>query len=220
MPNVSLKIVFENENVVLVDKPAGWLSRPSRFGLRDERPCVSSELAKTRSELWVVHRLDIDVSGLLLFAKNKSSHRALSQAWEAHEVQKKYHALAHRLVAATTVEPEIGELETWEHLIAEGKRRSFLAEHGKKAITRAICVKVENRVHHWLLEPVTGRRHQLRVQMVARGFVILGDVLYGGANEQWKSGIALRAVRLDFKKLDLSKDLKIPDHFEIESLSL
>ncbi|MBS1983183.1 MAG: RNA pseudouridine synthase, partial [Bdellovibrionales bacterium] len=71
-----MKIVFENPHFLAADKAPGWLSVPSRLGADDARPCVGRELEKTHGRVWPVHRLDLEVSGLILFARNAEAHRA------------------------------------------------------------------------------------------------------------------------------------------------
>ncbi len=89
-----LKIIFQNQHFVAVDKPAGWLSVPSRWGTDEERPCVGLLLQEQlRSKIYPVHRLDEPVSGLLLFALNAAAHRAANAWFADHHIQKTYEAM-------------------------------------------------------------------------------------------------------------------------------
>lgn len=87
-----MKILFENPQFLVIDKPAGWLSVPGRQGEDDVRPCLGRELEKTHGRIWPVHRLDLEVSGLILYARTAAAHREASMAFERHRVQKTYQA--------------------------------------------------------------------------------------------------------------------------------
>jgi len=149
------------------------------------------------------------VSGLLLFAKNADAHRDANAWFENGTVQKTYQALsAHDLVAPdprlhTTYDlfevPAEKSWALWSAPLVSGKRRSFVASHGKDSQTRARW-ETHPLGRLWHLEPLTGRSHQLRVHMAMAGFPIRGDALYG-SQEPFSDGIALRAVQLNFSKI-------------------
>lgn len=191
-----LDVLFESDELIAVDKPAGALSVPSRLGHGDPRPCVLHALSQRYGRPFLpVHRLDEDVTGVLVFAKTAEAHRRLNLAFETRTTEKVYEAWTE-----ARMEPPAGEV-TFEDLLVRGKKRSFVAPHGKPAITVA---RVVGRVAfggreylRWELRPRTGRSHQLRVQLARRGFPILGDRLYGANEDFVGGGIALRAVRLD-----------------------
>lgn len=190
-----LDILLESDELIAVDKPAGALSVPSRLGRGDPRPCVLYALSERFGRNFLpVHRLDEDVSGILVFAKTEEAHRRLNLAFELRSTHKEYEAWTE----ARMTPPE-GEV-TFEDRLYRGKKRSFVAPHGKVAITFA---RVAGRVPfagreylRWTLHPQTGRSHQLRVQLALRGFPIVGDRLYDAKVDFMGGGIALRAVRL------------------------
>ncbi len=212
-------ILFENAKVIVVDKPSGWLSVPSRQGANDPRPCVGTTLTQQlHMQLWPVHRLDVEVSGILMFAKDALTHRGLNNAFEKRLVQKTYHAL-------TTANPNLHvetKLEPWRSKIVRGKKRSFHAEHGKTAETRATYIgpcQLGDRpqAYLWHLEPVTGRPHQLRLELATREWPIWGDTLYGGV--AWdRTGIALRAVAITAKNSHIFNELSLPVALRAPSL--
>ncbi len=191
-----LEILFESDELIAVDKPMGALSVPSRLGRDDARPCVLYALSERFGRNFLpVHRLDEDVSGILVFAKTEEAHRRLNLAFETRSTRKEYEAWTEARGPLPS-----GEV-TFEDRLHRGKKRAFVAPHGKPAITVA---RVEGRAMfegreyaRWLLRPLTGRSHQLRVQLALRGFPILGDRLYGANADFLEGGIALRAVRLD-----------------------
>lgn len=199
--------VYESSRVVVIDKPAGWLSVPSRIGAEDERLCVGRMLEKELSlRLWPVHRLDAEVSGLLIYAKDADTHRVLCAGFEHHQVHKTY--------LAWTVGPlptgcKLGQAQRWQSLLLRGKKRAYVHAAGKEAVTLATPLVVDGSRVLWRLCPQTGRPHQLRVELSRRGCPILGDSLYG-STVTWGQGIALRAVELDLAELAGREELELP----------
>jgi tRNA pseudouridine32 synthase/23S rRNA pseudouridine746 synthase len=198
-----MSVVFENEAVLAVDKPAGTLTVPSRLGAADERPCLGRMLEAAHGvRLWPVHRLDFEVSGLVIFAKTAAAHRIASQAFEGRRVHKHYEALCEG-------EAAVPASFRWESLLVRGKKRSFAAPHGARAVTHARAVAridgagllaagQSTTLLRFELEPETGRPHQLRVHLATAGFPIAGDRLYGAKTTlRAPHAIALRAVRLE-----------------------
>lgn len=217
-----LKVVFENESFVVVDKPGGTLSVPSQWGKEDPRPVLSYLLQdQLNLRLWPVHRLDFEVSGLVIFAKNENSHRQANEWFESREIHKIYEAWG--VGSAPGIKK--GEFEEWSSMLHRGKKRSFETPHGKLAVTRAYWQKTlpakNLELQQWALDPLTGRPHQLRVEMAKHNNPILGDELYGCHSKFLNECIALRAVKLDFRncagalKLGLPQELDLP---KIESL--
>ncbi|MBI3543616.1 MAG: RNA pseudouridine synthase, partial [Deltaproteobacteria bacterium] len=167
-----IKVIFENENFVVVDKPAGWLSVPGRSAGADPRPCLSHELRARWAGALPVHRLDGEVSGVILFALGADAHRAGNAWFEGRLVKKRYLALTEGAPP-----PDPREAKLWECRLARGKKRAFEAPHGKPAVTRALWLRQRNELdaQEWLLEPLTGRSHQLRYEPFRHGHPILGD---------------------------------------------
>lgn len=204
----ALPIVFENARLVVVDKPAGWLSVPSRMGAADPRPCVGIALqTQLGCRLWPTHRLDEEVTGLLVFAKDAAAHRVLNAAFAERQVHKTY--------LATTGGPPpadagLGESHRWTSRLLRGKKRAYLHPAGSEAITLATLLAIEGDLLHWQLQPLTGRPHQLRVELARRGCAIVGDVLYGSPRP-YGAGIALRAAALDFSASEAARALGLPE---------
>jgi 23S rRNA-/tRNA-specific pseudouridylate synthase len=201
-----MKVVFENQDLISVFKPANWLSVPSHGGSTDPRPVVGLELQRQLGQrIFPLHRLDYGVSGILAFAKTPESQRKILRSWEKGKVRKVYQALTSPQNFDHWPEERAGSLREafmesstpWVSSIVAGKKRSFVAPHGDKSITR--YQKKEQTPRHilWELEPVTGRRHQLRLELSRRGFPIWGDELYGGQKRPGQpEGIALVAILL------------------------
>lgn len=193
------ELPFDGERFVAADKPPGWLSVPSRWGAADERPCLGRILeAHLGVRLWPLHRLDEEVTGLVLFARDASAHAEASRWFEHGLVDKHYEAFTELAGAA----PPPFE-DTWRSRLLRGKKRAYESPHGKPCETRARLVGEEevagSRVLSWELQPLTGRPHQLRVELARHGHPILGDVLYGAHRSLPGGSIALRCVRLGFR---------------------
>jgi tRNA pseudouridine32 synthase / 23S rRNA pseudouridine746 synthase len=205
-------ILFQNEHFLAVDKRAGWLTVPSRFGAEDPRPCEGLDWERQLgARLFPVHRLDEEVSGVLLFAKSPDSHRQANGWFEKHEVRKLYEAFTEGDKTPTDQEKFV-----WESLLLRGKKRAYEKPFGKKAVTEATfhgtLQEGPNFFNSWRLEPLTGRSHQLRYELSKHGWPIWGDSLYGSKIRFPIDGaIALRAVQLDFKKCEGIKRLGLPE---------
>lgn len=191
-----LPIVYSNRDVVVVDKPADWLSVPSRAGTADPRPVVGTALQDQLScRLWPVHRLDEEVSGLLLFARSADAHRLLCAAFEDHRIEKTYRA---RCQGDVPTDARLGAWVRWTSTLLRGKKRAYVHPAGKLAITDVWLQTQDASGLHFLLRPRTGRGHQLRVELARRGCAIVGDTLYGSTEPSSQPGIALQAIALSF----------------------
>ncbi|MFO0746078.1 MAG: RNA pseudouridine synthase [Myxococcota bacterium] len=183
MDDLTPRVLYVDERIVAVDKPVGIAAIPERDLAV---PSVQRALEAARGErLWVVHRLDKEVSGLLVFARTAEAHRHLSLAFERRQVDKAYLAL---LVGLAAGDP--GQTFTIAHPIHEfGSGRMGVDPRGKpstthwQALAHAAADSSSERVgagHTLVLaRPATGRRHQLRVHFYAVGHPIAGDPRYG-----------------------------------------
>ncbi|MBI3562802.1 MAG: RNA pseudouridine synthase [Gammaproteobacteria bacterium] len=207
-------IVFANQDFVVANKPAGVLTVPSHQGRADPRPVLGIQLQDHLArQIFPVHRLDVDVSGLVLYALNAQAHRAANGWFEQQRVRKTYRAwtqtqgfdhlpaAAHnpRLAIALQAQQHF----EWHGRIARNKRRAFPSPHGNPSLTHAVFLEQDYATGylHWDLQPLTGRPHQLRVDLSRHGFPIIGDRLYGATRPWHEAGIALRAWRLDFQQI-------------------
>ncbi len=220
-----IQVVFQNSDFIVCDKGAEVLSVPAREKL-DQRPCLGIELQKTlKTQIFPVHRLDFEVSGLIIYALNAKAHK-ISQVWfEKKQLQKKYVAVSSHQdfshwppgieTDRTPISLSANQSFTWKTKILRGKKRSFESPQGDWAETKAVLKNPNENQIEWELFPVTGRSHQLRLELSRHGFPIHGDELYGSKIKWSEAGIALKAVEIDF--LHIKDRLGLPQKIQIES---
>lgn len=174
-------VVHEDEDLIVVEKPAGLLTAPTP---ESDRNNLAGLLARVgggpRRPIFVVHRIDLDTSGLLVFAKNDDTNRALSELFREHALERAYLAVARGAVSA--------DLKKIEHPVA-GKRAVTHLEIVERFAGRATLVRAR-------LE--TGRTHQIRLHLRAEGHPVLGDATYGSRTDRDPPRMALHATRLAF----------------------
>jgi len=216
--NASKIIVHQFERFVIVDKPAGWLSVPSRMGEKDERPCMGIWLQKAlEMKILPVHRLDEGVSGLMLFALDPESHRVANGWFERGDVSKRYDAL----LEVRPDSQKIGNgLLRWQSKLVRGKKRTFEAAHGKDSLTEAQYLGDEERdgvkLRKFHLWPRTGRSHQLRFEAAKHGMPVWGDTLYGGKEKS--GGMALRATVMSLGSVNAKERMGLDERYELSGL--
>lgn len=226
---MNIKIVFENTHFVVVDKESGVLSTPSRFQEKDDRGCLGTHLQEQlQQQIYPVHRLDFEVSGLVMYARNAEAHRIANSWFEKKEVSKTYRAWTteqefSHIPAEVKNSREVislhgGEHFEWKSKILRGKRRAYESPQGKPSLTLANYLgRHENGYLQWDLQPVTGRSHQLRFDLSRHGFPIVGDSLYGSKESLGGDRIALRAYKIDFTKAPFVEKLQLPSSLQVSA---
>ncbi len=202
MPDLAPTVLFADDDLLVVDKPAGLLSVPARG--EDRQDCLAARVQAMHPEALIVHRLDAATSGLVLFARGLEMLRRMSRAFEQRVVGKQYVAVVHGHVAQ-----EAGEIDLPLGEDADNRPRQIVDPlRGRRALTRYQVLErlgtgadAATRV---ALKPVTGRAHQLRVHLLAIGHPIVGDPLYTAPERSIPSSSAafarmhLHAARIAF----------------------
>jgi 23S rRNA pseudouridine1911/1915/1917 synthase len=199
---VPFEILYEDEDLAVLYKPAGIVVHPAPGHLDDT--LVHGLLLKLRSlsgvggELrpGIVHRLDKDTSGVMLVAKNDFAHKKLTQDFKERRVEKEYLAIVYgRLTQKEgTLDFPIGRHP------AQRKKMAVLKE-GRQALTKYKVLRLFKKATLILAKPVTGRTHQLRVHFSYIGHPILGDPIYGGLKPDVPrpERLMLHACRISFE---------------------
>jgi 23S rRNA pseudouridine1911/1915/1917 synthase len=173
-------IVHEDEDLIVVDKPAGLLTAPTPESDRNNLASLLARAGEKRRSIFVVHRIDLETSGLLVFARNDDTNRALSELFRRHDLRREYLA-----VAAGAV-PD--ELRLVERPVA-----------GKRAVTHlSVVERFGDRATLLRARLETGRTHQIRLHLQAEGHPVLGDGAYGRRTDRDPPRMALHATRLAF----------------------
>lgn len=179
-----LNCVYEDEHLLVLDKPSGLLCVPGRGP--DKQDCLSLRALQHFGDALVVHRLDQATSGLVIMARNLAVQRQLSQAFAERQVQKRYVAV---VAGELPYDPNTADEEGWQlidlPIAADWERRPLRIINHETGKSSQTLWKVLEPVNHYgvpatrvLLSPLTGRTHQLRLHMAATGHAILGDALY------------------------------------------
>ena len=169
-------ILFEDDSIVVVSKPAGMLTIPDRFD--KDFPNVRTYLIQLYQEIFTVHRLDRDTSGVLVFAKHAEAHKLLSMQFEHQQVQKTYMAIVRGIVSKDDQEIDIP-------LIPDTRKRGLMrpSARGKESFTTIHVVQRFRMATLLECQPRTGRLHQIRVHLSAIGYPLLVDPDYGSSSE-------------------------------------
>jgi 23S rRNA pseudouridine1911/1915/1917 synthase len=210
IPSVEpLKIVFEDRDLLVVNKPVGLLTstvpnekRPTALALLDRYLLTTDRPAR----IGLVHRLDRDAAGLLVFSKNEPAFDSLKQQFFKHAVERQYMAIVH---GAPT--PPEGRIESMLVELPDGTvRPSRRPGHGQRAVTDYATVARDGKFSMLRVTLQTGRKHQIRRHLLDRGVPIVGDRMYGP--EDAADRLMLAAVRLGFVHPRSGQDVR----FEID----
>ena len=170
-------LLYADADLLLVNKPSGLLSVPGRGA--DKQDCLISRVQVCYPDALIVHRLDRDTSGLLVLARGKAMHRALSILFQERQVEKRYVAVVAGIVRQAQGSIALPLNVDWPNRPLH--KVDFV--EGKPALTlyRLLSTNPTQNSSRLELKPATGRTHQLRVHLQALGHPILGDSLYAGA---------------------------------------
>ena len=178
IPARDFKVLYRDEHLIALDKPFGLLSVPGRG--EDKYDSLATRVQKEYPAARVVHRLDMETSGVMIMALDAHTHRHLNRQFEKRRTKKRYVA-----VVAGRVAVDEGEVD--QPLIKDfdrPPRHKVCYDFGKEALTHWRVVERDTDRTRVELSPVTGRSHQLRIHMKHIGHPILGDALYAPGDVQ------------------------------------
>ncbi len=187
-------ILYADEHLLFVHKPHLLLSVPGRNPAN--RDCVISRIREDYPSASIVHRLDLDTSGLMVIPLTREVHSHISRQFQERKVAKAYHAVVYGQVAQDRGEIDLPIATDWPNRPLQ----KICRERGKHALTRYRVLERHADRTRLLLEPTTGRSHQLRIHLAESGHPILGCDLY--AHEEalaMSPRLLLHASRLGFE---------------------
>jgi 23S rRNA pseudouridine1911/1915/1917 synthase len=196
---ISLTIIYEDEDILVIDKPAGLTVHPAP-GHPDHTlvnavlaHCPSLAMSNELMRPGIVHRLDKDTSGLIVIAKNNFAREYLAAQFKSRSVTKGYLVLVKGRLS-----PEKGIIEAAIGRDPVSRRRMTIVETGKEASTQYQVRKYLDNYTLVEVTPLTGRTHQIRVHLSAIGYPVVGDTVYG-TKSAYLNRQFIHAYRLGFR---------------------
>jgi 23S rRNA pseudouridine1911/1915/1917 synthase len=213
VPSLGIKIIFEDDDLIVIEKPEGLLTIASATEKTKTAHYQLNEFLKlrTRERAFIVHRLDRDTSGLIVFAKHEKVKRTLQEGWK--EVEKRYYAL----VEGTPVKKE-GEIQS--RLSETKSLKVYIDRHSDRAKLSKTKYRVVKTGHKYSLLDIlleTGRKNQIRVHLSDIGHPVAGDKKYGAKTDPL-GRLGLHSYLLLFKQpvtgAPLRFESKLPRSFD------
>lgn len=220
--NIPLDIIYEDEYVLLVNKPKDMVVHPAAghyFGT-----LVNALLYHCKDQLsgingimrpGIVHRIDKDTTGLLIVCKNDFAHQSLAEQLKEHSITRKYRAIVHGVIKEDTftIEGSIGRHPQ------ERKKMAVNVRNGKPAVTHVKVLQRFQKYTYVECQLETGRTHQIRVHMSFKNHPLLGDSVYGRKKEEFKlNGQVLHAMVFGFvhpkTKQYMEFEAPLPEYFQ------
>lgn len=167
-----LTVLHLDDDLLIVDKPSGLLSVPGKAA--EHSDCIEARAQSTYPQARIVHRLDMDTSGVMVLAMNSIAHRHLGLQFERRKTEKTYIADVWGRLPEDEGEIDLPLICDWPNR----PKQMVCFEHGKPALTKWQVLERKDQTTRIRLMPHTGRSHQLRVHMLALGHPILGDRFY------------------------------------------
>ncbi len=198
-PDLPLRVMHHDGEIVVVDKPAGLLSVPGRG--EDRADCLIARLRGVFPEILLVHRLDLDTSGVMVFALTRRAQADLGQQFEKRQVRKTYVARLWGKLEPVEGRVDLPLIVDWPNR----PRQHVNHETGRPAQTDWKVLSLDGQETRVRLMPLTGRSHQLRVHMAETGHPILGDPLYAEGAARDFPRLMLHAESLRFRHPETRK---------------
>lgn len=218
--DIPLNIVYEDKDVIVVDKPSGMIVHPSIGVMHGTLVnallyhCNDLSGINGVNRPGIVHRIDKETSGLLMVAKNDNAHRSLSEQLKEHSVVRRYVALVHGLIPH-----EHGKINAPIGRNPKDRQSMMVTKNNsKEAITNFTVLKRYQDMSLIECRLETGRTHQIRVHMSYIGYPVYGDPKYGWRKDDTTHGQYLHAKKLGFvhptthEYMEFESDL--PDYFQ------
>ncbi|MEO1637984.1 MAG: pseudouridine synthase [Pseudomonadota bacterium] len=202
-PQDPLTILHEDHEVLLVDKPTGLLSVPGKGP--DLADCLLTRVQDVFPTALLVHRLDRDTSGVMIFALTPHAQRHLGLQFENRQTKKTYVARVWGEISEKTGSVDLPLIVDWPNR----PRQMVDHENGKSAVTDWRVVRVRDGETRVRLMPKTGRSHQLRVHMLALGHPILGDPFYAEGAARDYPRLMLHSETLQFRHPDGGRGMRV-----------
>ena len=208
-----INILYEDKDIIIIDKSEGLLSVKAKYETEKTahqllRNYVKKGNPKSKAELFVVHRLDRETSGLLIFAKSLKTREKFARQWK--NVEKKYLALVYGRLKEMS-----GIIESYLDDGEDYKVRSVKnPKEGQLARTKYKVIKSSKNYSLLEIDLLTGKKNQIRVHLSDKGHPIVGDIKYG---KNTKGRLALHAWSIKFKhpfnNEEMKFETKIPEYF-------
>lgn len=217
--NIPLDIVYEDSDLLVVNKPKGMVVHPAAghysgtlvnalmYHCKDSLSGINGVIRPG-----IVHRIDKDTSGLLIVAKNDTAHNGLAEQIKAHSFTRRYEAVVLGGIKENgTVNAPIARHKT-------DRKKMAVTPDGREAITHYEVIENYGKYTHLRLILETGRTHQIRVHMAYIGHPVAGDTVYGDGKPKWLEGQCLHAREIGFIHPLTGKELfftsPLPEYFE------
>jgi RluA family pseudouridine synthase len=207
-----MKIIHEDSQIIVINKPAGLSVLPD--GWEKDSDYLVKQMEEKYGRIFIVHRLDKITSGVMVFARDAETHRALNIQFETHQAQKTYHAI-------------LEGNPKWEEKVVKYPLRSNVGhkhrtvvddKNGKPSETHFRVIKRYEEAALVEAKPMTGRTHQIRVHAYAMGYPLVEDVLYGARDQYGLPRPMLHAQSLSFLHPSTNERVKFsaphPSDFE------